>query len=119
MAIKITKELVTLAVEEAKEVGNKVIRDFNLVHGKDDFGTCGFATIAGLCGRKRKLREFLEDNGVNIDNWGGRYKYTLDIQTSEPIYTQSIDIRIDVVKAQIKVLNERLGLELFTHSWVD
>lgn len=119
MTIKITESLVTLALTEAKKAGNKAIEEFYSKHGKVDFGTCGFATIAGLCGRKRKVRGLLEENGVNVDNWGGRHKYTLDIKTNVPISTQNIDIRIAVAKAQANVLNEYLGLELFVHSWVD
>lgn len=119
MTIKITEELVLATIEEAKVAGNNAIEDFYKRNGNVDSGTCGFATIAGLCGRKRKLKTWLESNGVRIDNWGGRHKNVFDIKTTVPITTQNIRIHEDVARAHVKVFNKNLGLELFVHSWVD
>lgn len=119
--MKYTIENVTAAVQKANEAAQQAGVDFATKY-PDDFGTCGFAVVCGLSGRKRTLVKILEEIGALGSKWGGRQGYTLNVKApvhAERYSQQNMGYYEVYHRAFCEVLNEELGLELHLHTWVD
>lgn len=119
--MKYTVENVTSAVQKANEAAQQAGLEFAARY-PNDFGTCGFAVVCGLSGRKRTLVKILDEIGVLGSQWGGRQGYTVKVisPVHEGRYAQQNIGYYEVYnEAFCAVLNKELELDLYVHSWVD
>lgn len=90
------------------------------VNGKEDFGTCGYATVLVSFGRKRKLKELFEAEGVLGMGWSSTSKKSYSIDFSVEHFTQNCDYYNHVARAVAERLRELCPeLEVNVHSWID